>query len=107
MKIRALDKMLEEKKSEYSFKEEQKEFHRKLKIKLCEMLEPVVQKLCDNIRSVETITYGAGKNEVERMFVEGEINRPMYDILIKSMDNLEGEYIVRLNQENYFETKIN
>lgn len=92
----------EAKAESYSFKEDQEKFYREFKTELCKRLQPVIENLTNYLRVLETKEAGSGKAEVEKMLKAGEINQPMYEVLMPGLENLDKEYKVNLEESKYF-----
>ena len=66
------------------------------KEELMRRLEPVVLTLVGRLRQMEKDKPGSGLMEIEYMLQAGDINKPMYDILLPALENPDKEFEFKL-----------
>lgn len=92
------------KSKEYSFNEDQKHFYADFMAELIRRMTPLVEDLVTYIRQIETLEAGLGKAEIDKMLEKKQINQPMYEILIDSIQDLTTEYKVNLAEHRSFKS---
>lgn len=90
---------------EYNYKEDQKKFYKEFQKTLMNLLTPVVENLVNHVRTLEKLEEGKGVSEIEKLFIQKDINQPMYNILKESIKDLSKEYEIKLDPLNYLNNK--
>jgi len=72
------------------------------KSELLRRMQPIVENLVEYLRALEKSSKGKGLEEIETMLTLGDINKPMYLILVDSITDLDNEYKVDLTDNKYF-----
>lgn len=90
---------------EYNYKEDQKKFYKEFQKTLMNLLTPVVENLVNHVRTLEKLEEGKGVAEIEKLFIQKDINQPMYNILKESIKDLSKEYEIKLDPLNYLNNK--
>lgn len=86
------------------FEIEQEKAYIEFKKELIRRMQPIVENLVDYLRALEGSEKGKGFEEIDNMFRDGDINKPMYSVLVESISDLTKEYKVNLSDNKHFNT---
>ncbi len=79
------------------YKEKKEKFLMELRDELIARMEPIINTVVTNLRSMEREVPGSGKEELIRMLKVGEINESMFKVVRPSLDDIDRPYKVDLS----------